>query len=52
MPAHPPELARNDQGRLKPENSLPVLCISTQLVEYKFDVDFASGPVFWQGWIR
>ncbi len=41
-PAHRKVLLDTIRDRLKPENALPVLCISTQLIEAGVDVDFAS----------
>lgn len=41
-PAHRKTLLDTISERLKPENSLPVLCFSTQLIEAGVDVDFAS----------
>lgn len=48
-PAHRKNLLETIRERLKPENSLPVLCISTQLIEAGVDVDFASVVRFLAG---
>lgn len=41
-PEHRKTLLDSIRARLKPENALPVMCFSTQLIEAGVDVDFAS----------
>ncbi|MBN1983696.1 MAG: CRISPR-associated helicase Cas3' [Chitinivibrionales bacterium] len=48
-PAHRKEQLKDIVDRIKPENNLPTLCVSTQLIEAGVDVDFGSAIRFVAG---
>ncbi len=48
-PAHRSDILSKIKERIRPENQLPTICISTQLIEAGVDVDFNSGLRFLAG---